>query len=117
MPSKLESDIFQGIKPSTMVQDPKKENYLPIQPFVPLKELVDVLPSQLYLSPTFSCQVAQTAIKRRLQSTDLYSDKRQIEPKFFNMQNMSQEYLNEDDDDDTDYVPVHSELQIFQGKE
>lgn len=117
IPSKLEKDIFQGIKPPTMVQDSKKDSYVPIQPFVPPKEIVNHLPKQLNITPTLSSQTAQNALKRRLQSTDLYSDKRQIEPNFLNMQNISQDILNDDDDDDTDYVPeniLNSDLQIFQ---
>lgn len=85
-----------------MVQDFRN---IPIQPFVPPKEILADLPTQLILTPALSSQTAQCALKRRLQSTDLYSDKRQNEPKFLNMQNISQEYLNDDDEDDTDYVP------------
>lgn len=100
-----------------MVQDSKKDNYVPIQPFMPPKEILSNIPKQLYMAPTLSCQTAQTALKRRLQSTDLYSDKRHFEPNFLNIQNMSHEFLNDDDDDDTDYVPLNSEMKIFQGHE
>ena len=99
-----------------MVQDSKKSYYVPIQPFMPPKEILEHIPPQLYLTPTISCQAAQNALKRRLQSTELYSDKRQAQPNLLNISNISQEILNDDDEDDADYVPetiLNTELRIL----
>ncbi len=96
-----------------MVHDSRKDTYISIQPFAPPKQIVDHLPKQLHITETLSCQTAQSALKRRLQSTDLYCDKRRIEPNFLDIQN-SQE--NDEDEDDTDYVPenlLNSDLQFF----